>query len=135
MWQRVVIGLLLGVASQAVQATIVSTSLSHAGQTIQRKGHWYRFSLGQLPQENAGSVTTLSWQIRSLMSWPHPPSVFVCHDRDCQRVDSVAGGSRRFAGNGSQGEWSIALALPGSGILQPPILVTGVSLTLNRLLP
>lgn len=135
MWRRVVVGLLLVVTSQVVQATIVSATLSHPGQSIQRKGHWYRFTLGQLPPDNAGKVTTLAWQIHSLAGWPYPPSVFVCRDRDCQGLDSVAGVSRCFAGQGSQGEWSIVVALPGTGALQPPILITAVSLTLNRLLP
>ncbi len=135
MWRCVALGLMLGVASQAVQATIVSASFSHSGLSIQRKGHWYRFTLGQLPPENPGSVTTLSWQIRSLAAWPQPPSVLLCRDRDCQRIDSVAGVSRRFAGQGSQGEWSIAVALSGSGPQQPPLLITGVSLTINRAIP
>ena len=132
MWRRVAVGLLLGVASKGGQATIISESLSHPGLSIQQKGHWYRLKLGQLAPGNQGSVTTLSWQIRSLQVWPQAPSVLLCRSGDCQRLDSVAGVSRGFAGKGSGGEWSIAIALSGSGPLQPPVRVTGVSLTVDR---
>ena len=131
MWRYLAFALALLAGIQDAQAIIVSASLSHAGQALTRKGQWYRFRLGHLPQDSPGQVTGLRWQIHSLTPWPQPPLLLLCHDSDCHRLDSVAGRSHHFATQPSQGEWSVFIALTGAGAQQPPLQVTGISLTVD----
>lgn len=131
MWRHLAFALAILAGIQDAHATIVSASLSHAGQALTRKGQWYRFGLGHLPQDSRGQVTGLSWQINSLTPWPQLPLLLLCHDSDCRRLDSVAGRSRHFATQTSRGEWSVFIALAGAGTQQPSLRVTGISLTVD----
>ncbi len=115
----------------AVQATVISASLSHSGFSITRKGQITRVELGRLPVDLAGKVTALSWQIHTVAAWPQPPLIFLCHDNDCQPLASVTGRSTRFSGKSREGRWSITIELPGRGTLQTPVVITQVTVTVN----
>lgn len=131
MFRCVGVYLLFGLVFGEAQATMASASLSQSGQYLMRKGQWYSFRLGELPESYLGTIRSLTWQIRSAAAWPQPPDIFLCLNQYCQRLDSVAGRSMGFAGVASRGEWQIKIQLPGYGAQQPPIPVINVTLTVN----
>ncbi|MBT0728256.1 flagellar protein FlhE [Rosenbergiella australiborealis] len=131
MWRHLIFGLAVLAGIQNAQATIVSTSLGHAGQALMRKGQWYHFRLGELPLGDLGEVGILSWQINSLQPWPQPPLILLCRDSQCQRLNSVAGRTQRFVGWKSQGVWYMRIQLAGIGAQHPPIQLNGLHLTVN----
>ncbi|SEQ67247.1 protein FlhE [Rosenbergiella nectarea] len=131
MWRWLTLCLLFALTSGEGRATMASASLSQPGQRLMQKGQWYSFHLGQLPKDYIGTIRSLSWQINSAVAWPKPPTIFLCLNQYCQRLDTVAGRSMRFAGLASRGEWQFKIQLPGYGAQQPPIPVLNINLTVN----